>query len=119
MNLHDDAFHIYSVREVFIECFRHRIMITGMLRILATQNNQLKYTLSFMEYSFLHKWNTRKTESEKKIRKADIECETTSRSHKKVVLAILIVNEKNKDSSNPASKDNGSCQQIMPGDNDA
>lgn len=45
MNLHDDAFHIYSVREVFIECFRQ---ISGMLRVLATQNNQLKYTLSFI-----------------------------------------------------------------------
>lgn len=96
MNLHDDAFHIYSVREVFIECFRHRLMITGMLRILATQNNQLKYTLSFMEYSFFHKWNTGKTELEKKIRKADIQYEKTSQSHKKVVLAILILNEKKK-----------------------
>lgn len=46
MNLHDDAFHIYSVREVFIECFRQRIVTMDMLRIAATQNNRLKYTLS-------------------------------------------------------------------------
>lgn len=37
MNLYDDAFHIYSVREVFIECFKQRIMITDMLRIAVTQ----------------------------------------------------------------------------------
>lgn len=48
MNLHDDAFHIYSVRKVFIECFRQRIMLTDTLRISATQNNQLKYILSFL-----------------------------------------------------------------------
>lgn len=48
INLHDDVFHIYSVREVFIECFRQRIMITSMLRISATQNNRLKCTLSFL-----------------------------------------------------------------------
>ena len=48
MNLHDYAFHIYSVRKVFIECFRQRIMLIDTLRVSATQNNQLKYTLSFL-----------------------------------------------------------------------
>lgn len=48
MNLHYDAFHIYSVREVFIECFRQSVMITDRLRISATRNNQLKYILSFL-----------------------------------------------------------------------
>lgn len=48
MTLHDDAFHIYSVRKVFIKCFRQRIMITETLRVSATQNNQLKYTFSFL-----------------------------------------------------------------------